>query len=42
MINARGPPAVDVDAHEEEEEDDKEGSTVQTDYNIQLIPSEGC
>ena len=38
MIDAGGPPAVDVDAHEEDEEDEEQRPAVQPYHHIELTP----
>ena len=38
MIDAGGPPAVDVDAHEEDEEDEEQRPAVQPYNHIELTP----
>ena len=37
VVNARGSPAVHVDAHQKEEENQEQGATVQTNHNIELL-----
>ena len=36
MVDPRGPPAVHVNAHQEQEQDEQQGAPVQTQHHLQL------